>query len=281
MDGRIFASGHFPILFKKCNYLVANPPPANRTFMNKQKAFLALALFLLGLAGVASILTMDIPLPPEAEAILKARYSPEEIKIVLLINPTIMLLIAVAVGVSLYDKVQFSVPALERLTGVTQTPPDWKGLLLYGALGGVLAGVLLSLIGLLFKPVLPAEFTELSEKLQPTLAARFLYGGMTEEIMMRFGFMTLVVWLFSKAFKGLRPAVYWTGIVVAAIVFALGHFPIAFQSVANPSPAFLAYILIGNSVGGVIFGWLYWKKGLESAFLAHLLAHVVMVLAGG
>ncbi|MBL7781902.1 MAG: CPBP family intramembrane metalloprotease [Saprospiraceae bacterium] len=249
--------------------------------MNKPKALFALLLFLLGLAGVASILTMDIPLPPEAEAILKARYSPEEIKLLLLLNPTIMLLIAVAVGVSLYEKVQFRVPALERLSGVTQTPPDWKDLLLYGALGGVLAGILLSLIGLVFKPVLPAEFTELSEKLQPSLAARFLYGGMTEEIMMRFGFMTLVVWLCSKVFKGLRPVVYWTGIIVAAIVFALGHFPIAFQSVANPSPAFLAYILIGNSVGGIIFGWLYWKKGLESAFLAHLLAHVVMVAAGG
>ena len=248
--------------------------------MNKHKALLALVLFVLGLAGIASILTMELPLPPDVEAILKARYSPEQIKMLLLINPIFMLLIAVAVGVALYEKVQFSIPVIERLTGVTQNAPNWKGLLLYGVAGGILAGILLSLIGLIFKPVLPAEFTELSQKLQPTLAARFLYGGLTEEIMMRFGFMTLVVWLFSKAFKDLRPVVYWTGILVAAIVFALGHFPIAFQSVASPSPAFLVYILIGNSVGGIIFGWLYWKKGLESAFLAHLLAHVVLVAVG-
>lgn len=248
--------------------------------MNKHKALLALVLFVLGLAGIASILTMELPLPPDVEAILKARYSPEQIKLLLLINPTFMLLIAIAVGVALYEKVQFSVPVIEHLTGVTENAPNWKNLLLYGVSGGILAGILLSLIGLIFKPVLPAEFTELSQKLQPTLAARFLYGGLTEEIIMRFGFMTLVVWLFSKVFKGLRPLVYWTGIVMAAIVFALGHFPIAFQSVASPSPAFLAYILIGNSVGGIIFGWLYWKKGLESAFLAHLLAHVVLVAVG-
>ncbi len=248
--------------------------------MNKHKALLALVLLVLGLTGIASILTMDLPLPPDVEVILKARYSPEEIKLLLLINPIFMLLIAIAVGVALYEKVRFSVPVIEHLIGVTENAPNWKNLLLYGVSGGILAGILLSLIGLIFKPVLPAEFTELSQKLQPTLAARFLYGGLTEEIMMRFGFMTLVVWLFSKVFKGLRPLVYWTGIIVAAIVFALGHFPIAFQSVASPSPAFLGYILIGNSVGGIIFGWLYWKKGLESAFLAHLLAHVVLVAVG-
>jgi formate/nitrite transporter FocA (FNT family) len=39
----------------------------------------------------------------------------------------------------------------------------------------------------------------------------------------------------------------------------------------------LTYILLGNSIGGVIFGWLYWKKGLESAMVAHVFAHVVMV----
>jgi membrane protease YdiL (CAAX protease family) len=33
--------------------------------------------------------------------------------------------------------------------------------------------------------------------------------------------------------------------------------------------------------GGLIFGWLYWKKGLESAFIAHVFIHVVLVIADG
>ena len=41
----------------------------------------------------------------------------------------------------------------------------------------------------------------------------------------------------------------------------------------------LLYLLLGNAAGGLIFGWLYWQKGLESAMLAHIFAHVVMVLA--
>ena len=96
---------------------------------------------------------------------------------------------------------------------------------------------------------------------------------------MRFGLMTLLIWIASKIFKGTNSIVYWIGIVIAAIIFALGHFPIAYQSVNNPSVGLLAYILIGNTIGGLVFGWLYWKKGLECAFLAHIFAHLIMVIA--
>lgn len=95
---------------------------------------------------------------------------------------------------------------------------------------------------------------------------------------MRFGFMTLIVWLASKIFNGAKPIVYWTGIVIASIVFALGHFPITYQAVENPSTELLTYIVIGNIIGGLVFSWLYWKKGLESAFLAHLFTHVFLIM---
>jgi membrane protease YdiL (CAAX protease family) len=31
-----------------------------------------------------------------------------------------------------------------------------------------------------------------------------------------------------------------------------------------------------NGIGGVVFGWLYWKKGLESAMIAHFSADIVL-----
>lgn len=246
--------------------------------MNKQKVLLGLILFGLGLIGVLSILTMNIPLPPEAEAILKDRFTPQQIKILTLINPTIMLIVAVTIGSILYQKVNLKVPLLEKMVGIENNILNPSNILKYGIFGGVLSGILLSLVGLIFNPILPTEFLELGESLKPTLAARFLYGGLTEEILMRFGLMTLIVWLTSKIFKGTKPIVYWIGIIVASIIFALGHFPIAYQAVENPSTELLTYILIGNTIGGLIFGWLYWRKGLESAFLAHIFAHVIMVM---
>jgi len=31
-----------------------------------------------------------------------------------------------------------------------------------------------------------------------------------------------------------------------------------------------------NGIGGIIFGWLYWKKGLESAMISHFSADIVL-----
>ncbi|MFK7946697.1 MAG: CPBP family intramembrane glutamic endopeptidase [Saprospiraceae bacterium] len=245
--------------------------------MNK-KILLGFILFLIGLAGVASMLTMEMPIPEEAKAILEQQFTPEQIKFVLLLNPTILVLIMVVVGTIFYDKAGLKVPIIERAIGLQNHEISVTEIFKFGVIGGVLSGVLIMIVSLIFTPMLPAEFQELGESMELSLAARFLYGGLTEEIMMRFGFMSFIVWLFSKIFKELKPIVYWLGIAIAAVVFALGHFPIAFQAVENPSTELLTYILIGNTIGGLIFGWLYWKKGLEAAFVAHIFAHVVMVL---
>jgi membrane protease YdiL (CAAX protease family) len=247
--------------------------------MKKKKILLGLILFGLGMIGILSILTMNIPLPPEAEAILKDRFTSQQIKMLTLINPTIMMVIAVIVGTILYQKVNLKVPLIEKIVGIKNDNLNPSNILKYGILGGILSGILLSLVGLIFNPILPTEFLELGESLKPTLAARFLYGGLTEEILMRFGLMTLLVWIASKIFKGTKPIAFWTGIIFASIIFALGHFPIAYQAVEDPSTGLLTYILIGNTIGGLIFGWLYWKKGLESAFLGHIFAHVIMIMA--
>ena len=34
--------------------------------------------------------------------------------------------------------------------------------------------------------------------------------------------------------------------------------------------------LVLNGIGGIVFGWLYWKRGLLAAVLAHFSADVVL-----
>lgn len=245
--------------------------------MKKQDLILGILLFLIGMLGVASLTTMNIELPEAAKVILEARFTPLQIKLLLLINPTVMLLAATVIGTLLYRSTQLELPLLtaiiERKKSTAVAP-----ILKTGVAGGILAGILILAISLAFEPFLPAEFLQLSERIQPTLATRFLYGGLTEEILLRYGFMTLVVWIAYKVTQIHSPKIYWMGILFSSIAFALGHFPIAFQAVSSPSTSLLVYILIGNVTGGIIFGWLYWKKGLEAAFIAHIFAHVTMVL---
>ena len=105
--------------------------------MKKKKILLGLILFGLGIIGILSILTMNIPLPPEAEAILKDRFTPQQIKMLTLINPTIMMVIAVIVGTILYQKVNLKVPLIEKMVGIKNDNLNPSNILKYGILGGV------------------------------------------------------------------------------------------------------------------------------------------------
>lgn len=247
----------------------------------QKKILLGIVIFALGILGMLSMLTIDLPLPQEVYELLSADFSDSEIRWLILINPTILLVIAVVTGTLLYDKTGLQIPIIEKLVGLRNGPVSYQDLLKSGVLGGLVAGSIIALIAYIFSKITPAEFEQIGQSLQPSLAVRFLYGGITEEIFLRFGLMTLLVWLFSKIWKNKPSISFWVAISISTVLFAVGHFPVVYQSVENPSITFLTYILLGNSIGGLIFGWLYWRKGLESAFLAHIFVHVVLVMTEG
>lgn len=244
--------------------------------MNK-KLKLGLTLFVLGLLGVFTMLTVTIPLDNLPNEVVE-KISPQTLKYLVLINPAILLLIAVIIGTLLYDKVGFSVPTISSILKIEQPKIKFIEQIKYGIILGLISGILITLISIIFKSSLPQEFIDLGNKIKITVIARFIYGGFTEELLMRFGFMTLVVWIVSKVTNNLVNSTYWIGIILASILFGLGHFPVVFNTVPNPSITLLTYVLIGNSIAGLFFGWLYWKKGLEAAFIGHIFAHVAMII---
>ena len=244
--------------------------------MNK-KFKLGLALFFIGLLGVLTLLSVTIPLDSLPKEVLE-KISPQTLKYLVLINPTILLLIAVVVGTILYDKVGLCVPTISSILKIEDPKIKFIDQIKSGVLFGLVTGILTTTIGLIFKSSIPQEFIEVGNKIKVTTLARFAYGGLTEELLMRFGFMTLVTWIIFKVNKKLNNVTYWTGIILASILFAVGHFPVVFNAIKNPTIELLAYVLIGNSIAGLFFGWLYWKKGLEAAFIGHIFAHVAMII---
>lgn len=242
----------------------------------KKKVVLGLVLFFLGLLGVLSMFTGELPIPEEAKNILETRFTPFQAKLLLLINPTMMLLVFVTLGTLCFKKVNLSVPIIEQLVGVDKA--NVPTIVSSGVVGGLLAGILIVCVSYLFNTMISEEMAKVSKGLQPSILMRFLYGGITEEILMRFGFMSLLIWLIHKITNRLNPTVYLIGISLAAFLFALGHFPVLYMALENPSNAVKTFVILGNSIGGFIFGWLYWKKGLESAMIAHMCAHVVMMI---
>lgn len=241
------------------------------------KLSLGLILFGLGALGILSLLTVSIPLDNLPKQVLD-KFTPETIKLLTLINPTILLLIAVIVGTILFDKVKLTLPTITAILKSEKEQISFSEQVKFGVILGLITGFLTTIVGLVFKSSLPYEFVELGNKIKITTIARFAYGGLTEELLMRFGFMTLIVWLVFKMTKQINSFTYWIGIILATILFAFGHIPMAFSVVSNTTILLLTYILVGNSIVGVFFGWLYWKKGLESAFIGHIFAHVVMLV---
>jgi membrane protease YdiL (CAAX protease family) len=75
-------------------------------------------------------------------------------------------------------------------------------------------------------------------------------------------------------------AIYWFGIVAAALVFALAHLPFLYGVIGEPPLWLPIAAIVVNGITGTVFGWLFWRQGLEAAMMAHALAHVTAVLAG-
>jgi membrane protease YdiL (CAAX protease family) len=96
--------------------------------------------------------------------------------------------------------------------------------------------------------------------------------------------MTLIAWIIWKiACKG-RAAptavVFWIAIVVAAVLFGVGHLP-ATASVWPLTTIVVVRAIALNGLAGLAFGFFYWRWGLEHAMLAHFCADIALHGVGG
>jgi hypothetical protein len=97
-------------------------------------------------------------------------------------------------------------------------------------------------------------------------------AGVQEEIFNRFFLMTALAWLGSLIWSEPdgRPTrlVIWTAILISAILFGWAHVDDKLSIPGVPISDFISLMVVGT-IYGIIFGWLYWKLGIECAILAH------------
>ena len=170
-------------------------------------------------------------------------------------------------------------PILEgALEGESQTGA-LKAILLPSIALGLLAGVLIILFDLPFQKLMPEmQSAEISIPAWKALLASF-YGGIAEEVLLRLFMVSLLVWIgfkIKRTKEGHPTDVgIWIAIILASVIFGLGHLPATSQITALTGPVIIRAILL-NGIGGLIFGWLYWKKGLESAMISHFSTDIVL-----
>ncbi len=198
-----------------------------------------------------------------------------------IIQNAIIFAIAILVGLKLAKKVGFGLPILEGWLEGREIKSDLKSILGISIGLGLLAGVLIVGLDYLFS-LLGVTINVAQASINPPAWQGFLasfYGGINEEIMLRLFLMTLIVWVFYKIKKTKEgnptKLSIWLGIVLAAIIFGAGHLP-ALMSITTLTPLLIIRTIALNALGGIIFGWLYWKKGLESAMISHFSADIVL-----
>jgi len=144
------------------------------------------------------------------------------------------------------------------------------------AIGAAAAVLVVGLEFVVFRPLTP-EFQEAAQGASASRLEGFLasfYGGIAEEILTRLFLVSLIAWM-------LRGRAVWLAIVVAALVFAAGHLP-AVATISSLTLALVTRTLVLNSLAGITFGWLYWRRGLEAAMIAHFTADLILhVIVGG
>lgn len=231
------------------------------------------ALWLLGMPGVVAVVWALLPPLRANEALL-----PLPLWAVVLLSglqTSVMLAIAVAVGVWLAARVGLHAPAMSAWMGGKPVGATLRAQCKPGVLGGMAGAAWLWGLSLLA----PVALQPADPSSSMPLVVKLLYGGITEELLMRWGLMTLLLWLGWRVVqrgqghpgKGLVAG----AVLFSAVLFALGHLPAAQAMAGVLTPQVIAFVLVGNTAFGLVAGWLYARHGLEAAIIAHVLAHLL------
>jgi len=232
----------------------------------------------LGLLGVATLLLQPIP-----HALLQAQPELAQmptwaLKLLGLVNPTVLLLVAVVCGALVAHRVGLRslVAGTAGTVRISDAKHGWGRAI---ALGLVI-GALLVLLDLALAPWAGPAWTQfLQSASQPTpqgLLMGLLYGGLTEEILMRWGLMSGLAWALW-AFTGKRWPV--PSLVVAAlftaVAFGAAHLP-ALAAQVELTQTIVVRTLVLNGLAALVYTWVFWRHHLEAAMLCHACSHVAM-----
>lgn len=96
-----------------------------------------------------------------------------------------------------------------------------------------------------------------------------------EELHFRLLIVTALAWLCAKLVRG--PAVWWTAIGVQALMFGAMH-ALSGESPLWWEPRAMQVMLDPRIVAGAVLGYAYWRWGLESSLIAHVITNASVLL---
>lgn len=219
-----------------------------------------------GLVGVASLgfAPLELALPEGVEAPRAA----------LLLQPAMLVVLAAVLGWIAAPRTGLDAPVL----GALADGGEWRRPLRAALAPALLGGALSAAVMLVYALLADSELAAATQEFDVPLVSRVLYGGVTEELLLRWGVMGGLAWLllrFGRPLGLFGERALWVANAWAALLFGLGHLPTLYGLLPDPSHWLVLLVVGGNALIGTIFGWLFIRRGLEAAMIAHALAHVI------
>ena len=204
-----------------------------------------------------------------------------------LINSILPLVLLGGIGLALANRIGLGVPFVESWTKREPSlyrSRDIVAIAWITAVALVLSSIFLHSV--IFDPPLHEMLEKLGIAVPDAAQIPPVYGflaaisaGITEETLFRLFGLSLLACLGGLLLHDSngrpKPIIFWIANVLFALAFGVAHLP-AQATIGLPlNPLVVTATLVLNGIGGLVFGWLFFTFGLESAILAHILADIV------
>lgn len=233
------------------------------------------------------------PNPPDIPASVLA--SPLLMVAAIMGRNGIVLLVATGLGLLVARQLGLGAPHLEhRLDGAPAPTATFSSIVRPAVFWAIATGLLAFAIDGFFLYALGVEFP--APEIHARIDVAWWRSGLAsfwapffEEIVDRLFLLSLGAWLLIKLFRieaeGGRTAALWAANIATALFFGWYHIGNE-ELFANVVPAVVAVRTVTIILPiGLVFGWLYFRRGLEAAILSHfvidIFVHVVRPIVEG
>ena len=244
--------------------------PTAKRLESRHESHKAIGAILVLAGAVGSVASLPLIFSIQRDVLRALGANPVAVAVATVVQTTVLVTLAVVAGLTLGRRVGLGLVrvAAPGTTWTTHVP----GAMLTGAAVGA-AIVALDVLLPTWRPTQAPTYP----LWQGLLAS--LYGGVTEELLLRFGLFSTLAYLGWRLTPRRREkpsnTLLWIVNAIVAIAFGLLHLP-ATAALGDLTPLTVARALLLNGIGGLAFGYLYWRRGLETAIVAHFTADFVI-----
>lgn len=107
--------------------------------------------------------------------------------------------------------------------------------------------------------------------------SNIFYSGLGQEILLRWGIMTTIVYVFGSRGQAVSQWSYLVGFIFTAILYGFAQFSSVIGTI-DMTPMIIIRLLLLNVLDGLAYGWLYYKFHFEASVLTHMLTNVLVIL---